>query len=61
VICSSWLLHSPNGKHDKDKHSRAENDSRDPGYLDWGSPSWVKCHAPFLAAVGRQRIDMITP
>ena len=26
----------------------AENDSRDPGYFDDGSPSWVKWHAPLF-------------
>ena len=27
--------------------------SRNPGYVDDGSPSWIKCHAPSLVAVER--------
>jgi hypothetical protein len=35
------------------------NGSRNPGCFDDGSPSWVECHAPFLAAVERRALIWI--
>ena len=48
-------LHSQSEQQDEGEHSHAENDGGDPGNFDVESPSWVKCHAPSLAAVGRQQ------
>jgi len=39
-----------------DKRGNAQSDDNKPEQLDVESPLfWIKCHAPFLAAVGRRR------
>jgi hypothetical protein len=48
------LQRSQSGKQD-DECSHAENDSRETDRFDDESPSSIKCHAPFLAAVERRR------
>jgi hypothetical protein len=47
----------PNGKQDIGKvgDQSDTNGGRNLGCFDDGSPSWVKCHAPSLVAVERQR------
>ena len=46
------MLCSPKGIQKAGEQSDTENDCRDPGYFEDGSP--VKCHVPSLAAVGRR-------
>jgi hypothetical protein len=55
MICSPCLPCSPSGQQDDGEHGNAENDGGDPGNFDVEGPSSVKWHAPFLAAVERQR------
>jgi hypothetical protein len=50
VVCSS-----PNGEHDPDDQGNAEDKSGGPDHVVIESPFSVECHAPFLAAVERQR------
>jgi len=44
-----------NGNQDIGKitHQSDTSASRNPGYVDDGSPSWIECHAPSLVAVAR--------